>query len=101
MSTDVAPAPMHLELFGPVTLALDDVRLTPVGRPAQVLVALASRRGVPMPAEALLDMLWPEAPASGLNVLQRHVSALRPTGASWQRNQATAQAYCFQSLRLR
>ena len=54
-----------------------------------------------MPAEALLDMLWPEAPASGLNVLQRHVSALRPTGASWQRNQATAQAYCFQSLRLR
>ncbi|MEM7323426.1 MAG: helix-turn-helix domain-containing protein [Actinomycetota bacterium] len=67
----------HIELYGPPTLVADGQRVTPVGRPSQVLALLAIRMRAPVSATDLLDQLWPEAPNSGLNALQRHISTLR------------------------
>lgn len=71
------PTVANVELFGPIAISSGPVRVTPTGRPAEVLALLAVRRGQPISAERLLDLLWPVAPASGLNALQRHLSSLR------------------------
>lgn len=67
----------NIELFGPIAVTRGSVRVEPSGRSAQILALLAVRRGTPISAERLLDLLWPEAPSSGLNALQRHLSSLR------------------------
>lgn len=69
--------PVRIALFGPVTIHVGSTPLTPSGLPAQLLALLALHRGEWLSAERLLDVLWPEAPDSGLNALQRHVSAIR------------------------
>ena len=68
---------VHVELFGPVTLVIGDDRIFITGYSAQLVALLAGARGAPVAATQLLDSLWPEAPSSGLNVVQRHLSALR------------------------
>ncbi|MEM7337842.1 MAG: winged helix-turn-helix domain-containing protein [Actinomycetota bacterium] len=67
----------HVALFGPVSIQVEGHTLVPSGLPAHLLALLALHRGERLSAERLLDLLWPEAPESGRNALQRHVSALR------------------------
>lgn len=77
MGVSVSDELPNVELFGPIAVVLGPTRVEPSGRPGQILALLAVRRGAPISAERLLDLLWTEAPASGMNALQRHVSGLR------------------------
>ena len=54
-------------------------RLLPAG-PAQrqlVLAVLALRAGTAVPREELVDALWEQAPASAVNIVHKHICALR------------------------
>lgn len=70
-------ASLHVHLFGPVCVAWEGKTVRPSGLPAQVLAILAAAGKSGVSAERLLDTLWAEAPSSGMNTLQRHVSSLR------------------------
>ena len=67
-----------VEVLGPVR-AWRAGRLLPAG-PAQrqlVLAVLALRAGTAVPREELVDALWEQAPASAVNVVHKHICALR------------------------
>jgi predicted ATPase/DNA-binding SARP family transcriptional activator len=70
---------VRVELLGPLRLTVDG---TPVDVPGPkrraVLAVLAAAEGRVVPADHLLDALWPaEPPESGRAALQSHVSRLR------------------------
>lgn len=70
---------MELRILGPFEVIDDDGRVVDVGgaRPQALLVALALAGGHPVPADQLLDQLWPDADFPARNRLQVHVSRLR------------------------
>ena len=90
MSPDMSCS-IHVGIFGPVRVVVGQETLYLTGRPAQVIAHLAVRNGAAVSAERLLDLLWPIAPKSGLNALQRHVSMIRrrirDTGKSVEANE--------------
>ncbi|MFG2949473.1 AfsR/SARP family transcriptional regulator [Streptomyces adustus] len=70
---------MRFQILGPVRVwqAADDVRL---GAPKQraLLALLLAHAGDPVPLHGIVDALWQEdPPATAVNVVQRHVAALR------------------------
>ena len=73
-----AGAGVMVGVLGPVR-AWRAGRLLPAG-PAQqqlVLAVLALRAGTAVPREELVDALWEQAPASAVNIVHKHICALR------------------------
>ncbi len=70
---------MELRVLGPFEIVADDGQLVEVGGflPQALLVALALADGHPVPADELLDQVWPSAGPSDRNRLQVHISRLR------------------------
>ncbi|MET8977359.1 BTAD domain-containing putative transcriptional regulator [Streptomyces sp. NPDC004539] len=70
---------MRFTVLGPVGVWRGETELTP--GPAQrraLLALLLTRAGEPVPVHEMVDVLWGEkAPVSSVNVLSRHVGALR------------------------
>jgi predicted ATPase/DNA-binding SARP family transcriptional activator len=71
--------PVRVELLGPLRLVVDGEPVDVRGpKRRAVLALLASAEGRVVPADQLLDALWPgEPPESGQAALQSHVSRLR------------------------
>ncbi|WP_214401095.1 BTAD domain-containing putative transcriptional regulator [Pseudonocardia lacus] len=71
--------PLRLQVLGPLRIWRDGVELDPAPqRQAQVLALLLARAGRPISTSELLDLIWPDAvPPTALNVLHKHVGALR------------------------
>ena len=70
---------MEIRVLGPFELVGDDGQPVDVGGylPQALLVALALAQGRPVPADQLLDQVWPGAGPGDRNRLQVHVSRLR------------------------
>lgn len=70
---------MEIRVLGPFEMVSDDGQLIDVGGhlPQAVLVALALAEGHPVPADQLLDQVWPDQAAGDRNRLHVHVSRLR------------------------
>ena len=68
---------MQVGVLGPLLIRVDDRDVTPRGqRPRDVFVVLLQRRGRPVPAEVVLDLVWGEA-AAGLDVSAVHTVVAR------------------------
>jgi predicted ATPase/DNA-binding SARP family transcriptional activator/tetratricopeptide (TPR) repeat protein len=70
---------MEIRLLGPFELVTDDGQLMDVGGhlPQALLVALALAEGHLVPADQLLDQVWPGEGLGDRNRLQVHISRLR------------------------
>ena len=70
---------MEIRVLGPFELVGDDGQLVDVGGhlPQALLVALALAEGRPVPADQLLDQVWPGEGPGDRNRLQVHISRLR------------------------
>ena len=70
---------MEIRVLGPFELVGDDGQLVDVGGhlPQALLVALALAEGRPVPADQLLDQVWPGEGLGDRNRLQVHISRLR------------------------
>src|SRR5277367_1821013 len=70
---------MEIRVLGPFELVGDDGQLMDVGGhlPQALLVALALAEGRAVPADQLLDQVWPGAGPGDRNRLQVHISRLR------------------------
>ena len=70
---------MEIRVLGPFELVGDDGQLVDVGGhlPQALLVALALAEGRLVPADQLLDQVWPGERLGGRNRLQVHISRLR------------------------
>ena len=72
---------MEIRVLGPFELVGDDGQLVDVGGnlPQALLVALALAEGRLVPADQLLDQVWPGERLGDRNRLQVHISRLRKT----------------------
>ncbi len=69
---------VRLRLFGGIAWELGGQEVPVRGRTRiDILLALAEAEGAVVSVSSLLDRFWTEAPASGANAVQRHISALR------------------------
>jgi predicted ATPase/DNA-binding SARP family transcriptional activator len=70
---------MEIRVLGPFELIADDGRRMDVGGhlPQALLVALALAEGHPVPADQLLEQVWPGAGPGDRNRLHVHISRLR------------------------
>ena len=70
---------LRLQILGSLRLWRDGVELDPGPRQqAQLLAVLLACAGQPISATQLLDLMWDDdVPASGLNIIQKYVGALR------------------------
>jgi predicted ATPase/DNA-binding SARP family transcriptional activator len=70
---------MEIRVLGPFEMVTDDGQLVDVGGhlPQALLVALALAEGHLVPADQLLDQMWPGAGRGDRNRLQVHISRLR------------------------
>jgi DNA-binding SARP family transcriptional activator len=73
---DTAP---RLAILGPLRIWRDDVEIDPGPRQqAFLLSVLLARAGQPISVSELIDLIWGEsAPATAVNVIQKHISVLR------------------------
>ncbi|MFG2570946.1 tetratricopeptide repeat protein [Streptomyces sp. NPDC048567] len=70
---------MHFQILGPVRVrqGASDVRLGPPKQRA-LLALLLAHAGQPVPMHGIVDALWrTDPPATAVNVIHRHVAALR------------------------
>ncbi|MFF9911657.1 BTAD domain-containing putative transcriptional regulator [Streptomyces sp. NPDC013457] len=69
---------MHYRILGPVRVWRGDAELA-LGPPKQqaVLALLLARAGELLTPQEVIDALWEEPPGSAVNVVHRHVGALR------------------------
>ncbi|MGW2019902.1 AfsR/SARP family transcriptional regulator [Streptomyces sp. NPDC001927] len=69
---------MHYRILGPVRVWRGDTELT-LGPPKQqaLLALLLARAGQLLTPQEVIDALWEEPPGSAVNVVHRHVGALR------------------------
>ncbi|MFD7319998.1 BTAD domain-containing putative transcriptional regulator [Streptomyces sp. NPDC059875] len=69
---------MHYRVLGPVRVWRGDTELT-LGPPKQqaLLAMLLARAGELLTPQEVIDALWEEPPGSAVNVVHRHVGALR------------------------
>jgi predicted ATPase/DNA-binding SARP family transcriptional activator len=88
---------MEIRVLGPFELAGDDGQLVDVGGylPQALLVALALAQGRLVPADQLLDQVWPGERRGDRNRLQVHISRLRKLLGS-DRILTRAGGYCLQ-----
>ena len=76
MASVVAPS---LRILGPLQVRRDGVEVDPGPRQQALLLAvLLARTGQPVSVDELIDVLWSrDAPSSAVNIIQKHVGALR------------------------
>jgi two-component SAPR family response regulator len=68
---------MHVGVLGPLLVRMNGHDVTPRGqRLRNVFVALLQRRGRPVPAEVLLDLVW-DGHAAGLSATAVHTAVAR------------------------
>ena len=69
---------LAVRVLGPLAVQVDGQDRTPqAAKLRTLLLTLALHRPTPLPADVLIDELWPEPPRSARNVLQSYVSRLR------------------------